>query len=245
MPCPCCTPRRALPALAAALLARPASAQALLEPSLRLAAPPAGSHALLLTLDACPGGFDLRLAQALVALNIPATICLTATWLGQNPEGLAFLLAHPGLFGFANHGARHLAAAPGHGSIFGVPAVADLAALDQEVAEGAARIAAATGTQPRWYRGATGLYSAAALAHLRGQGVAVAGYALSADQGASMPAAAVASRLAGAANGAVVVGHINQPHRPSGAGLAQGLAALHAAGTVFLRLDRLPTEAFV
>jgi hypothetical protein len=100
------------------------------------------------------------LAQALVALGIPATVCLTGTWLRQNPEGLAFLLAHPTLFGFANHGARHVAPVPGHGSLFGVPAAADLDAVAAEVAEGAALHVHGV---DREQRGVAGLQHAAAL----------------------------------------------------------------------------------
>lgn len=204
---------------------------------MRLAPQP--GHAVALTLDCCPGGFDARLAAALILHRIPATCCLTATWIRQNPAALALLLAHPDLFGFANHGARHLVPALGERTVFGQPVAGTAEAIVAEVTEGAAAIAAATGQAPRWYRAATGLYSQAALPLVRGLGQAIAGYSLSADLGASLPAAQVAARVVAARPGEVIVGHLNQPHRPAGAGLAEGLVALQAAGAVFVRLDRL------
>jgi len=50
----------------------------------------------------------------------------------------------------------------------------------------------------------------------------------------------VATRIAAAKDGDVIEGHINQPKRGSGAGIAAGLKALHDAGAKFIRLDQLP-----
>ena len=73
--------------------------------------------------------------------------------------------------------------------------------------------------------------------------VRIGAYSLSADQGASLPAADVAARMATAQDGEVIIGHINQPHRPSGEGIAQGIINLRRAGFSFVHLDELdPTE---
>ena len=93
--CDFCIPlsRRAFSAGALFLpLGLGAKRRGLLEPVLRLApATPPGQVAV--TLDACPGRFDPRIANMLVAQKIPATIFITAIWMRQNPRGLAFLLA--------------------------------------------------------------------------------------------------------------------------------------------------------
>ena len=214
----------ALPLLAAA----PARAAALLEPVLRVPPP-----AVALTLDLCPGGFDEALFRALVEAGIRATCFLAGDWLRRNPAGLALLLQHRDLFAFANHGEHHLLAAPGHASLFGQRAVADAAALRAEVVNGAAMVEAATGTRPRWYRGATGRYSPQAMAQVEAMGCAVAGYSLNADAGASLPAAAVAARVQAARPGDVMVAHGNQPRRPAGRGLALGVQALRRQGVAF------------
>jgi hypothetical protein len=49
--------------------------------------------------------------------------------------------------------------------------------------------------------------------------------------------------MAGAANGDVIVAHINQPTRPSGEGVVAGIKALQNRGASFIRLDNLlPTD---
>ena len=59
-------------------------------------------------------------------------------------------------------------------------------------------------------------------------GFGIAGYSLNADAGASLPAHSVAHRIAGAISGDVIVAHINQPTRPSGAGVAAGILGIAA-----------------
>lgn len=227
--CPACLARRAV--LAAIPTLGMTRADAPIEPRLRLPGP-----AIALTLDACPGGFDPRIAELLIARRIPATIFATGLWLRNNAAPLALLRAHPDLFVLENHGARHLPPVLGTARIFGLPVAGTRAAIAAEIAEGAAAITQATGRRPAWYRAATGFYSPDVLPDIRAQGFAIAGYSLNADQGASLPAATVAARIARAAPGEVIVAHINQPHRDSGQGVAHGIQALHAAGAVFARL---------
>lgn len=227
-------------AVAAGLLLAPAAAQAragaLVEPALRLPAATPGPRSVAVTLDACPGRFDTRIADVLVAARIPATIFLTATWMRWNPEALAYLKSRPDIFDLQNHGARHLPAILGPQKIYGLTPAGTLPAIRQEVLAGAAAITAQTGKAPIWYRGAAGLYSPEAIPFIPSLGFRIAGYSLNADAGASLPASRVAARIAAARHGDVIVGHINQPHRPSGAGIAAGLLALQAAGTRFAHL---------
>ena len=68
------------------------------EPRMRLGDASPGRLVVALTLDACPGAFDERIATALVESGIKATIFVTGLWLRENPVGLAFLLAHRDLF---------------------------------------------------------------------------------------------------------------------------------------------------
>jgi peptidoglycan/xylan/chitin deacetylase (PgdA/CDA1 family) len=177
--------------------------------------------------------------------RIPATIMVTGAWIRLNPDGVAFLRAHLDLFAVENHGHRHLAPVLGARSVYGVTSVGDLAGLRREVERGAADIVAAFGVRPDWYRGATGLYSPDLLRSLGADGVRVAGYNLNGDMGASLPRRTVARRIAAAADGDIVVAHINQPGRESGAGVADGIAALASRGMGFVRLDKLGPEDVV
>jgi peptidoglycan/xylan/chitin deacetylase (PgdA/CDA1 family) len=214
-----------------------------IEPRRRLANPPTDRLVVALTLDACPGAFDLRIATALVESRIPATIFATDLWLKRNPSGLAFLLAHPDLFGIENHGEKHIPPVLGQRTIYGIPVAGDLATIQREVTQGAAAIAAATGTPTHWYRAATGYYSPSAIPAIQQLGFAIGGYSLNADGGASLPAASVAHRIARAISGDIIVAHINQPKRSSGAGVVAGVQELQRSGATFLRLDQLADTA--
>jgi peptidoglycan/xylan/chitin deacetylase (PgdA/CDA1 family) len=206
----------------------------LVEPSLRLR--PSGKATVALTLDACSGGFDERLAKALVDNGIPATIFLTGLWMRDNPAGLAFLLAHRNLFSLQNHGARHLPPILGSRSVYGLRPAGTWDAIRTEVATGADAIRDASGETPTWYRGAAALYSPEVLDPIEKMGFSVAGFSLNADMGASLPACAVAARIAKAQDRDVILGHINRPLRPSGAGIAAGAATLKRQGMEFARL---------
>jgi peptidoglycan/xylan/chitin deacetylase (PgdA/CDA1 family) len=217
-----------------------ARADAIVEPRMRLAVPADGVRRIALTLDACSGAVDMRILGTLLRLRLPATIFVTARWLHDNAEAVALLRANPALFAVQNHGARHIAAVLGDGRIFGQPVAGTAEAVRAEVAGGAAALEATGFPPPRWYRGATALYSAAALPVIEAMGSGIAGFSLNGDEGASLPAAMVARRVAAAASGEVIIAHLNQPGRSSGAGLVAGLITLHAAGVNFIGLNAIP-----
>ena len=244
MMCRLCLSRRTLLAGPAILPLVPASAATVdmpMEPHMRLADPPPDRLVVALTLDACPGQFDERIATALVENGIPATIFVTDLWLVRNPAGLAFLQAHRDLFGIENHGELHIPPVLGHGRIYGISVAGDLVTVRREVTLGAAAISIATGIAPRWYRGATGHYSPSVIPAIQRIGCGIAGYSLNADAGASLPAHSVAARIEKVTNGEVIVAHINQPYRPSGLGVVAGVMELQRRGASFCRLDQFGT----
>jgi peptidoglycan/xylan/chitin deacetylase (PgdA/CDA1 family) len=191
-----------------------------------------------LTLDACSGGVDMRIIGTLLALSIPATLFATALWLRANTHILGLLRARADLFTLENHGELHLPAVLGAHHVYGLPVAGTLDAIRREVERGAEAVVATGAPTPKWYRDATGLYSPAALAAIDAK---IGAYSLVADEGASLPAAAVARRITAAVSSDVIIAHVNQPHRSSGAGVAAGIAALHRTGTVFVGLDTYPT----
>jgi peptidoglycan/xylan/chitin deacetylase (PgdA/CDA1 family) len=210
---------------------------------MRLANLQPGRLVVVLTLDACPGDFDMRIAAALVEGGIAATIFVTGIWLVRNSTGLAFLLAHRDLFAIENHGELHIPPVVGRRRIYGIQSAGDLVAVRREVELGASAIRVATGVQPRWYRGATGRYSPSAIPAIEHLGFSIAGYSLNADAGATLPAHSVATRIAKATNGEIIIAHINQPERQSGPGVVMGIRELQRRGASFRRLDQLgPTD---
>ena len=223
----------------AACEAEPAAA--LIDPETRLALPAGAPRTVALTLDACSGGTDMRILETLLTLAVPATIFATARWMERNADTLHMLRAHSALFSIQDHGARHVPAVLGTGRAYGLAVAGTLEAVKAEVAGGARAIAAAGFARPHWYRGATALYSPAAIAAIEGMGFGIAGYSLNGDDGASLDAAATARRIVAARSGDVILAHMNHPERAAGAGVAAGVAALHRAGVVFARLDRAQT----
>jgi peptidoglycan/xylan/chitin deacetylase (PgdA/CDA1 family) len=231
--------RRALLAAAAASIASVARAEPdrVVEPHMRLVRTGGSRPTVAITLDACPGGFDGRIATALVEGGVPATIFVCARWMRRNPQPLAFLLAHPGVFSLQNHGARHLPCVLDDQPIWGLAPAGDLAQVRDEVAGGARAVAEASGRPATWFRGAGAIYSPAALDLIRRMGFGVAAFSLNGDEGASLPAARVAARIGAARDLDVVISHINQPLRASGAGVAEGVLRLRQQGVRFVRLD--------
>lgn len=234
--------RRALLAAIAALpLPLPALAatrhDGLIEPALRIAPGAAAGPRIALTLDACMGECDHRILDTLVAENIKATIFVTARWLARNAEALATLKAHPELFQLENHGAMHVPAVTGNEVLYGIRPAGTLAAVSAEIDGGAAAMASLGLSKPKWYRDATALYSGDALLRIRQMGYRIGGFSLNGDVGASLPADEVHARLLTARDGDVIICHINQPKRSSGAGVASGVVALKQKGFTFVKLD--------
>jgi peptidoglycan/xylan/chitin deacetylase (PgdA/CDA1 family) len=246
--CACCDEarwsRRSLLALSVGALSSgltgKTSAQnrtSLVEPSLRLSLAPDQERVVALTLDACSGGFDHKVIEALVSWRVPSTLFLTARWIRSNPEGLKIILEHHDLFAIGNHGAEHIAAVLGTAAIFGVRTAGNEGTIRAEVIGGADAIQKTTGLVPKWYRGATALYSPEALPLIKSLGFSVAGFSLNADEGASLSASAVTERMKRARHGDVIIAHMNQPHHPSGAGVVAGVRALLDQGVIFTKLE--------
>lgn len=225
-----------LAVFAALLSSLPAHADTLVEPRLHIAPGGAQSPQVALTLDACSGGIDHRILDVLVAKAIPATIFVTGRWLRRNPETVKLLLAHPELFELEDHGENHLPAVIGTQKPYGIAPAGTAAAVTAEIENGASSIGRAGGTAPRWYRGATALYSHDALQLIRALGYRPAGFSLNADLGASVSARVAATRLGKAKDGDVIIAHVNQPKRAAGAGVALGVEALLSRGYRFVRL---------
>lgn len=219
-----------------ALAAVPARAEPLLMPRLRLAPLPGGSPRVALTLDACSGAADLRVLGGLIRLGLPATIFVTGLWLRHNPATVALLRERSDLFDLQNHGARHVPPVLGGARLYGIRVAGTIEAVRAEVAGGADAMAAADVPAPRWYRGATALYSPEALVAIRTMGFRVAGFSVNGDEGASLSAARVAARVAAARDGDVIIAHVNHPERASGLGVVQGAARLAERGVRFVHL---------
>lgn len=193
-----------------------------------------------LTLDACGGGFDEDLIRYLIDRRIPATIFATKRWIDRNPRGVALLAAHPGLFEIEDHGANHVPAVIGAGRrVYGIPGEPDVAHLEREIIDGARAIEQVNGSAPRWYRGATARYDAAAIEVIKSLGYRIAGFSVNADAGATLRRDAIVTRLKSARSGEIIIAHMNNPASDTAEGLAVGLTWLVAQGFRFVTLNAM------
>lgn len=191
-----------------------------------------------LTLDACGGGFDGELIAFLVERRIPATIFATRRWLNRNPDAIVKLLVHPELFDLENHGANHIPAVIGRDrTVHGIPGEEDVAHLKSEVAKGASAVKKASGTMPRWYRGAAAEYDQESLKVIADMGYKVAGFSVNADSGARLSRARIVARLKKVDSGDIIIAHVNRPESDTAEGLAIGLKDLQDRGFRFVKLN--------
>ena len=194
-----------------------------------------GYPVMALTLDACDGTADMRIVELVRRLRVPVTLFITNRWLNRN-KAMAADLAKDPLFSFAAHGARHRPAFVDGRSAFGIKGTADIPELVEEVETNARAIAALTGKRPAWFRSGTAHYDDLAVAVIHALELDIAGYTISADAGATLPAAEVARRTLAAGHGAIILAHINHPESGTAEGLAKALPVMIQAGVRFVHL---------
>src|SRR4051812_38582655 len=181
------------------------AATEVVDPRMRLVVPAGAPRTVALTLDACGGGADMRVLQTLLNLQVPATLFVTALWLHANPSAVALVRGRSDLFSLQDHGERHVPPVLGTHRVYGLPVAGTLDAVRHEVEAGADAVMATGAPRPGWYRGATALYSEAALDAIGAIGFRIGAFSVNADEGASLPAAAVAARVAMAGSGDIVI----------------------------------------
>lgn len=208
-------------------------------PGIQRQLPGQQSFVLALTLDACGGGYDAELIAWLREQGIPATLFMTSIWIRQHPEAFRELAADP-LFEIAAHGERHKPASVTGRNAYGIRGTGSVAELIQEVDGNAGLIRSLTGRRPAWFRSGTAFYDDVAVRVIRDLGLGIAGYSLSGDDGAQLPARRVEQRLLTARPGAIILCHMNRPASGTRDGLRAALPRLRDKGARFVRLS----EAF-
>ncbi len=219
-------------------LASIAEANGIIEPTLHVARGGEATPHVALTLDACSGLADRRILDALIEHKIPATIFVTARWLKRNAPTIADFKAHPELFEIENHGARHVPTIDVPMSIYGLKVAGSPQAVIDEVKGGEQAVIQAMESTPKWFRGAGAVYTKSSMAEIEGLHQRIAGYSIAGDGGASYSTKRTAETIAAAHDGDVILAHVNQPNKPAGAGVVEGLLLLKAKGFTFVKLDQ-------
>ncbi len=199
-----------------------------------------GTRRLALTLDACGGpkgkSYDAGIISLLREHQVPATIFVTSQWLKNNKE-TAIELAQDPLFTLEAHGFRHRPCSVNGREAYGVKGTSSIAELVGEVEANVREIERLSGRRPLWFRSGTAFYDEVAVEIIHELGLGVAGYTVSLDEGATLPARTVAQRLLTAQDGAILLAHMNHPEKGTGKGLAQAIPKLKAEGVEFVVLD--------
>jgi peptidoglycan/xylan/chitin deacetylase (PgdA/CDA1 family) len=193
-----------------------------------------------LTLDACGSatgkGFDSDLIAFLEREHISATLFINARWIDANPERFAQLAANP-LFEIANHGWQHRPASVSGRSAYGIAGTRDVQTLVDEIEANARKIAALTGTRPRYYRSGTAYYDEVAVEVSRRLGHEVIGFSILGDAGATFRKGQVVAALLKAGPGDIVIAHMNHPEGETAAGLKAAIPELQRRGFRFVKLS--------
>ena len=135
---------------------------------------------------------------------------------------------------------NHIPAVVGAGrKVYGIPGVAGVPQLRQEVLAGAGAIERVTGVPARWYRGATAEYDEQAAEEIRHMGFRIAGFSVNADAGATLKKPQIIERLRHVRDGDIIIAHMNKPASDTAEGLIVGLVELQQRGLVFARLDQV------
>jgi peptidoglycan/xylan/chitin deacetylase (PgdA/CDA1 family) len=214
-----------------------ADAQHLLEPQMHVQPTSSGAPHIALTFDACSGKTHERILQTLIDNKISATIFVTARWIKRNPQAIAEIKANADLFEIENHGAKHIPVVDFPIKVFGLEAAGSPEAVRAEIEGGATAIETTFGSKRKWFRGATGMYSASTVKTIAEINYKLGGYSLHGDGGASFSTYKTTKTFSTAKDGDVIIAHINQPSRPAGAGVVEGILKLKADGFTFIKLQ--------
>lgn len=202
----------------------------------------AAASAVALTFDACGGpggaGVDHELLGTLQKLHIPATLFLNERWIQANPDLTRELAANP-LFELANHGFLHRPLSVNGKAAYGIAGTADLGQVYDEVTGNQKVLQDITGHLPRFFRPGTAYYDEVAAAVTRRLGLQPVNFSINGDAGATLAPAAVASALATARPGDIVIAHVNRPGSGTAAGFRQALPRLQGGGATFARLGEV------
>ena len=201
----------------------------------------ADKEEIALTFDACGGSarssqYDARLIDYLIENRIPATLFINARWIDSNPEIFRKLAANP-LFEIGNHGTAHRPLSLSGKSIYNIAGTSSEAEVIHEIEDNGDKIEHLTGKRPLFFRSGTAYYEEEAVRIARSRGVEIAGFAVVADAGATLPSEEVARRIRNARSGDIIIAHMNHPESGTRDGVIEAIEELRAKGFRFLRLS--------
>lgn len=201
---------------------------------------PAGGRVIALTFDACGGpggsGYDHELIAFLRRRRVPATLFLNSRWIDANPAAFRRLAREP-LFEIANHGTRHRPLSVTGRSAYGIAGTRDAGEVYDEVAGNHAKLTRLLGAPPRFFRAGTAYCDDVAVRIVQDIGERVVSFSVNGDAGATYSPGEVRRAVTAAADGSIVIGHMNHPRGGTARGIAAAVPRLLADGHRFVRLS--------
>ena len=201
---------------------------------------PTTGRVIGLTLDACGGpggsGYDQALIGFLRQREVPATLFLNSRWIDANPAAFRQLAGDP-LFEIANHGTRHRPLSVTGRSAYGIAGTRNAGEVYDEVAGNQAKLTRLLGVPPRFFRSGTAYCDDVAARIVADLGERVVSFSVNGDGGATFTPEQVRRAVTAAADGSIVICHMNHPDRGTARGIAAAVPFLLASGYRFVRLS--------
>ena len=193
-----------------------------------------------LTLDACGGpkgsNLDMEIVNFLADNKIEATFFISGKWMNKNTGNFLLLAGNP-LFKIENHGLNHKPASVTGMTVYGIKGTSSKQELLDEILINEFKIMALTGKRPLWYRSGTARYDEGALKIIESDlKLKIAGFAIAADEGATLPPDRVYENIMKAYPGCIILAHVNHPESGTAKGLKRAVTDLIKEGYVFRKL---------
>lgn len=190
---------------------------------------------LFLTLDACNGKFstpDMKLIEFLDRNNIRATLFINSEFLEKNKK-LIKKLSKSRNFSIQNHGTRHIPASIDGKSIYGIKGTESREKLIEEVQYCDKTVTDIIGIKPKWYRSGTAYYDTESIEIIKDLGYNIAGFAITIDEGATLPSGKVEEKMLKSKNGDILLAHLNHPESGTREGIIKAIKILKELGFYF------------
>lgn len=195
----------------------------------------ANKKIIFLTLDACNGKFstpDIKLIKFLDRNNIKATLFINSEFLEKNKK-LVKKLSKSNNFSIQNHGTKHVPASIDGKSVYGIKGTENIEDLIEEIENCDKVITDIIGIKPKWYRSGTAYYDTESIEIIKNLGYNIAGFAITVDEGATLPAEKVEAKMLKSKTGDILLAHLNHPKSGTRDGIIKAVKILKKSGFSF------------
>lgn len=194
------------------------------------------SKTIYLTLDACGGKHgsipDKKLIKFLIKNGIKTTLFINKRFLEKNSDYIKQIY-NTGYFSIQNHGSNHIPASVDGKTIYGIKGTDSLEELYSEIMLCDDFVKKTLGVKMNWFRSGTAYYDTEAIEFINKLGYKIAGFSITADEGATLNAKKVKEKTLQAKSGFIILAHMNHPESGTREGLIDAIKILIKRGYNF------------